>query len=176
VLKNGSIVLIVLKNLYISYRRLKWEHPSHPSLTVGCPPAGDDSGPSQESRAERHLAFLVPVKAETDLRWSAAPGAALGARNVVLCVRAEPLNSRPCKGPCTIGSRSSLADPRLLDTRTDRQMVGHRERLIDGDEFDALTRNGRRAHRFRSRERRIVKRKVAKRARQVGKGLARAHV
>ncbi len=29
--------------------------------------------------------------------------------------------------------------------------MGHRERLIDGDEFDALTRDGRRAHRFRSR-------------------------
>jgi hypothetical protein len=51
-------------------------------------------------------------------------------------------------------------------------MMGHRERLIDGDEFDALTRNGRRAHRFRSHERRIVKRKVM-RARQAGKGLAR---
>jgi len=52
-------------------------------------------------------------------------------------------------------------------------MMGHRERFIDGDEFDALTRNGRRAHRFRSRERRIVKRKVARRARQAGKALAR---
>jgi hypothetical protein len=85
VLKNGSIVLIVLKNPYIPYRRLKWEHPSHPSLAVDCPPAGDGSGPSQERRVERHLAFLVQVKAETDLRWSAAR-AALGARNVVLCV------------------------------------------------------------------------------------------
>ncbi len=55
-------------------------------------------------------------------------------------------------------------------------MMGHRERLIDGDEFDAFTRNGRRAHRFRSRERRIVKRKVARRARQAGKALARVHV
>src|SRR5258708_35709802 len=56
------------------------------------------------------------------------------------------------------------------------QMMGHRERLIDGDEFDAFTRNGRRADRFRSRERRIVKRKVARRSGQSGQALARGHI
>lgn len=44
-------------------------------------------------------------------------------------------------------------------------MMGHRDRLIDGDEYDALTRGGRRVHRWRSGERRRIKRKVNKRIR-----------
>src|SRR5258708_2684121 len=67
--------------------------------------------------------------------------------------------SEPSRWCCS--TRINPATPWLKD----RTMMGHRERLIDGDEFDALTRNGRRAHRFRSHERRIVKRKVM-RARQ----------
>ena len=41
-------------------------------------------------------------------------------------------------------------------------MMGRRERLIDGDEVDALTRGGRHAHKFRSGQRSAVKRKVNK--------------
>jgi hypothetical protein len=45
-------------------------------------------------------------------------------------------------------------------------MMGRRERLIDGDEWDALTRGGRRVHRFRAGSRARVKRKFNKRSRQ----------
>jgi hypothetical protein len=45
-------------------------------------------------------------------------------------------------------------------------MMGRRERLIDGDEYDALTRGGRRVHRFRAGKRAYVKRKVNRRARR----------
>jgi hypothetical protein len=45
-------------------------------------------------------------------------------------------------------------------------MMGHRQRLIDGDEFDTLTRGGRRVHKFRSGVRKHIKRKVNKRARR----------
>jgi hypothetical protein len=45
-------------------------------------------------------------------------------------------------------------------------MMGRRERMIDGDEWDALTRGGRRVHRFRAGSRARVKRKFNKRSRQ----------
>jgi hypothetical protein len=45
-------------------------------------------------------------------------------------------------------------------------MMGRRERLIDGDEYDALTRGGRRVHRFRAGKRAHAKRKVNRRARR----------
>ena len=45
-------------------------------------------------------------------------------------------------------------------------MMGHRERLKSGDEYDALTR-WRRFLRFRSRVRKAIKRQVNKRARKM---------
>lgn len=45
-------------------------------------------------------------------------------------------------------------------------MMGHRDKLIDGDEWDALTRGGRRVHSFRPGVRKQVKRKVNRRARR----------
>ena len=49
-------------------------------------------------------------------------------------------------------------------------MMGRRERLIDGDEWEALTRGGRRVHSFRAGIRARVKRKVNKRARRSRRG------
>jgi hypothetical protein len=45
-------------------------------------------------------------------------------------------------------------------------MMGHRERLINGDEFDALTRGGRRVCPFGRGRLKFIKRKFNKRARQ----------
>jgi hypothetical protein len=48
-------------------------------------------------------------------------------------------------------------------------MLGRREQLIDGDEFDAITRGGRRVHKFRAGRRAMAKRKVNRRSRQAAK-------
>jgi hypothetical protein len=48
------------------------------------------------------------------------------------------------------------------------RMMGHRERLIDGDEYDALTAAGKRVHRWRAGQRTSAKRSVSRRARQEG--------
>ncbi len=45
-------------------------------------------------------------------------------------------------------------------------MMGHREKLISGDEWDAMTKGGRRVHRFRAGVRKRIKRKLNKRARR----------
>jgi hypothetical protein len=45
-------------------------------------------------------------------------------------------------------------------------MMGHRQRLVSGDEVDALTRRGKRVHRWRSGQRVAMKRKANKRARR----------
>jgi hypothetical protein len=39
-------------------------------------------------------------------------------------------------------------------------MMGHRQRLVSGDEVDALTRRGKRVHRWRSGQRVAMKRKA----------------
>jgi hypothetical protein len=48
-------------------------------------------------------------------------------------------------------------------------MMGHRQRLIDGDEYDALTRGGKGAHRWRAGQRAAAKRSVSRRARRKAK-------
>jgi hypothetical protein len=48
-------------------------------------------------------------------------------------------------------------------------MMGHRERLIDGDEYDALTAAGKRVHRWRAGQRTSAKRSVSRRARRKAK-------
>ena len=48
-------------------------------------------------------------------------------------------------------------------------MMGHREELRSGDEFDAITRGGRSVHRFRAGQRRWVKRKLSRRTRHAAK-------
>lgn len=44
--------------------------------------------------------------------------------------------------------------------------MGHREKMISGDEYDALTKGGRRVHRFRAGKRARIKRKINKRTRR----------
>jgi hypothetical protein len=48
-------------------------------------------------------------------------------------------------------------------------MMGHREPMKSGDEYDALTRRGKRVHRWRPGQRRSVKRKFSKRIRREAK-------
>jgi hypothetical protein len=45
-------------------------------------------------------------------------------------------------------------------------MMGHRLQMIDGAEYDALTRGGRRVHAFRAGRRAYIKRKYRRRERQ----------
>jgi hypothetical protein len=49
-------------------------------------------------------------------------------------------------------------------------MMGHREHLIDGDESDALTKGGKRVHRWRAGQRAAVKRIATKRVRHAKRG------
>jgi hypothetical protein len=52
-------------------------------------------------------------------------------------------------------------------------MMGHRERLVDGDEYDALTR-GKHFHKWRAGDRAAIKRRFNKRVRRtVRSGLRR---
>lgn len=48
-------------------------------------------------------------------------------------------------------------------------MMGHRDRLIDGDEYDAISRRARKFLRWRAGQRAQVKTKIAKRARKGAK-------
>jgi hypothetical protein len=45
-------------------------------------------------------------------------------------------------------------------------MMGHRDALKGGDEWDGLTKGGRAVHRFRAGVRKLLKRRVNKRARK----------
>lgn len=45
-------------------------------------------------------------------------------------------------------------------------MMGHREKMKSGDEYDALTMKGKRVHGFRARQRASIKRKFNKRIRR----------
>ena len=55
-------------------------------------------------------------------------------------------------------------------------MMGHREKLKGGDEFDALTKTGRRYVRFRAGEAKAVKVKFSRRTRRAAKQQAREEV
>ena len=48
-------------------------------------------------------------------------------------------------------------------------MMGHREPLKGGDEWDALTKGGRRVHSFKAGERKVIKRRFNKRVRKDAK-------
>ena len=52
-------------------------------------------------------------------------------------------------------------------------MMGHRVKLISGDEWDGLTRGGKRVHIFRAGDRAKLKRKVAKRIRRAARVMVR---
>jgi len=45
-------------------------------------------------------------------------------------------------------------------------MLGHREPLKGGDEWDALTKGGKAVHRFKAGVRKLIKRRANKRARK----------
>lgn len=55
-------------------------------------------------------------------------------------------------------------------------MMGHRERLKGGDEYDALTKTGRRYLRFRPGEAKAAKARFARRTRRAAKQQAREEV
>ena len=55
-------------------------------------------------------------------------------------------------------------------------MMGHRQRIVDGDEFDTLTRGGRRVHKFRAGVRKHIKRRVNKRTRHSKTAMFKAAV
>lgn len=48
-------------------------------------------------------------------------------------------------------------------------MMGHRERLVDGAEYDAFSRRARKLHTARAGQRKAIKRKFNKRARRLAR-------